>query len=83
MTGTVTFVQLTEALTGLGFKKITTEEFTAYNNAAYDALLILPPEGLLTHPLPMHALSRTRRPRGKEGEEEERCGSPLRGPITG
>ena len=50
----VTFPQLNEALAGLGFQKITADEFTVYRNAAFDAMLILPREGVLPHPLPMH-----------------------------
>ena len=50
----MTHPQLSDALTQLGFQKRVTPQFTAYRNARFGALIVLPPDALDERVRPLH-----------------------------
>ena len=51
---TTTYPQLSDALTHLGFLQRVTPQFTAFRNAQFDALIILPQDALGGQVRPLH-----------------------------
>jgi len=54
MTESITFRELSDALSHLGFQKKTTAQFTVFRKEDRGAMIVLPPESSIIHVSPMH-----------------------------